>query len=46
MDELEPIRRQGDVTLGPGNVTLKAKSVMIKNSTTVPLGTNLRIGNQ
>lgn len=33
----------GDVILGQGNITLKAKNVEIKNSTTVPLGTTLKI---
>lgn len=39
-------KEHGDVILGQGNITLKAKSVVIKNSTTVPLGTRLNIGNQ
>ena len=33
----------GDVVLGPGDITLKANYVEIKNSTTVPLGTTLTI---
>lgn len=33
----------GDVILGPGDITLKANYVEIKNSTTVPLGTTLTI---
>ena len=37
---------QGKVILGQGNITLRAKSVTIKNSTTVPLGTKLKIVNQ
>lgn len=37
---------QGNVILGPGDITLRAKSVTIKNSTTVPLGTKLKIVNQ
>ena len=37
---------QGNVILGQGDITLRAKSVMIKNSTTVPLGTKLKIVNQ
>lgn len=36
----------GDVVLGPGNIQLNAKYTKIKNSTTVPLGTILKIGNQ
>ena len=36
----------GIVILGQGDVTLRAKSVTIKNSTTVPLGTKLKIVNQ
>lgn len=39
-------KEQGKVILGQGNITLNAKSVIIKNSTTVPLGTKLRIENQ
>jgi subtilisin family serine protease len=35
----------GDVTLGQGNITLRAEEVEIKNSTTVPLGTTLTIEN-
>ena len=35
----------GDVILGPGNITLKAERTVIKNSTTVPLGTTLTIEN-
>ena len=35
----------GDVVLGPGDITLKANYVEIKNSTTVPLGTTLTIEN-
>lgn len=38
-------KRHGDVILGQGDITMKAKSVIIKNSTTVPLGTKLKIGN-
>lgn len=34
----------GNVTLGQGNIRMKANFVKIKNSTTVPLGTKLRIG--
>ncbi|MBR1469820.1 MAG: S8 family serine peptidase [Prevotella sp.] len=37
-------KEQGDVVLGPGNITLEAESVEIKNSTTVPVGTVLVIG--
>ena len=36
---------QGDVILGPGNITLKADYIEIKNSTTVPLGTTLKVEN-
>ena len=35
----------GDVILGQGNITLQAEYVEIKNSTTVPIGTTLTIGN-
>lgn len=35
----------GNVILGPGQISLNAESVIIKNSTTVPLGTTLTIGN-
>ena len=38
-------RTFGDVTLGQGNIMLKAKYVEIKNSTTVPLGTTIKIEN-
>lgn len=38
-------KQQGNVVLGPGDITLNASKVTIKNSTTVPLGTALRIGN-
>ena len=38
-------KEQGDVILGPGNITLKAKNIEIKNSTTVPIGTTLTIEN-
>ncbi len=37
---------QGNVILGQGDITLRAKTVIIKNSTTVPLGTKLKIVNQ
>ena len=37
---------QGNVILGQGDITLRAKAVTIKNSTTVPLGTKLKIVNQ
>ena len=36
----------GNVTLGQGQITLTAKTVTIKNSTTVPLGTILTIENR
>ena len=39
-------KEHGIVILGQGDITLRAKSVMIKNSTTVPLGTKLKIVNQ
>jgi len=39
-------KNYGDVILGQGDITLKAKTVTIKNSTTIPLGTKLKIGNQ
>ncbi len=39
-------KEHGAVTLGQGNITLRAKSVIIKNSTTVPIGTKLKIVNQ
>lgn len=35
----------GDVMLGQGDITMKAGYVELKNSTTVPLGTTLKIGN-
>lgn len=35
----------GNVTLGQGNIKIKANYVKIKNSASVPLGTKLRIGN-
>ena len=38
-------KEYGDVILGQGDITLDAKTVIIKNSTIVPLGTKLRIGN-
>ena len=36
----------GNVRLGPGQIAIKAKSVTVKNSTSVPLGTTLTIANQ
>lgn len=36
-------KEQGNVTLGQGDITLNAKNVIIKNSTSVPLGTKLII---
>ena len=39
-------KEHGDVILGHGDITLKAKSVIIKNSTKVPLGTKLKINRQ
>lgn len=39
-------KSEGDVILGPGIVTLKADYIEIKNSTSVPLGTTLRINNK
>lgn len=39
-------KEQGEVILGQGDITLKAKKVTIKNSTKVPLGTKLKIENQ
>lgn len=38
-------KEYGDVTLGPGSITLRAGSVEIKNSTTIPIGTTLTIEN-
>lgn len=38
-------KEYGDVILGQGDITLNAKSVIIKNSTTIPLGTKLKIEN-
>ena len=38
-------KEYGDVILGQGDITLKAKSIIMKNSTTVPLGTKLKIEN-
>ena len=37
-------KEYGDVLLGQGDITLKADYIEIKNSTTVPLGTTLKIG--
>ena len=37
-------KEYGDVGLGPGDITMKAKCTVIKNSTTVPVGTKLKIG--
>ena len=37
--------QNGEVILGQGNITLSAEYVEIKNSTAVPLGTTLTIGN-
>lgn len=39
-------KEYGNVTLGQGQITLKAKLTKIKNSTSVPLGTTLKIENQ
>ena len=39
-------KEYGDVILGQGDITLKAGYIKIKNSTTVPLGTKLKIENQ
>ena len=38
-------KEHGDVILGQGNISLKAGFTKIKNSTTVPLGTTLKIEN-
>ena len=38
-------KEYGDVILGQGNITLNANYTEIKNSTTVPLGTTLKIEN-
>ena len=38
-------KEKGDVVLGQGDIRMKAKSVIIRNSTTVPLGTKLIINN-
>ena len=38
-------REYGDVILGPGNISITTKKAVIKNSTTVPLGTSLEIVN-
>lgn len=38
-------KQYGDVVLGQGNINLKANYIEIKNSTTVPLGTILKIEN-
>ena len=35
----------GNVTLGPGEITMKAKFLKIKNSTSIPLGTKLKTVN-
>lgn len=34
----------GNVIFGPGKISLKAKSVIIKNSTNVSLATKLNVG--
>ena len=39
------MREYGDVILGPGNISITTKKAVIKNSTTVPLGTSLEIVN-
>ena len=39
-------KQHGDVILGQGEITLKAREIEIKNSTTVPLGTTLLIENK
>ena len=39
-------KEYGDVTLGQGQITLKANLTKIKNSTSIPLGTTLKIVNQ
>lgn len=44
--DVTDIEEHGNVILGQGDITLRAKSVTIKNSTTVPLGTKLKIVNQ
>lgn len=38
-------KEYGDVILGQGDITLKAKYTIIKNCTTVPLGTKLKLEN-
>ena len=38
-------KEYGDVTLGPGNITLNAGCIEIRDNTTVPLGTTLTIEN-
>lgn len=38
-------KEYGDVILGQGDITLKGGYIEIKNSTTVPLGTILKIEN-
>lgn len=43
--DVSDTKEQGDVVLGQGNITLKANKVIIRNSTKVPLGTKLKIGN-
>ena len=43
--DVSETKEQGDVVLGQGNITLKANKVIIRNSTKVPLGTKLKIGN-
>lgn len=37
-------KEYGNVIFGPGKISLKAKSVIIKNSTNVSLATKLNVG--
>ena len=39
-------KEYGNVILGQGDITLKTKFAIIKNSTSIPTGTKLKIGNQ
>ena len=39
-------KEYGNVILGQGNITLKTKFAKIKNSTSIPIGTKLKIGSQ
>jgi len=44
-EDVTGTKAYGAVTLGQGDITLKADCIEIKNSTTVPLGTTLTLEN-